>query len=102
MLAILNCHTDLQTVTVLVKCGAELDIRNKVHEYTLLQLFKLPRPVLAYVTLQEGLTALMMAVKGGQTATVNTLLKGNADVNIQENVSSACELCGLCAWGPQL
>lgn len=41
----------------------------------------------------------MMAVKGGQTATVNTLLKGNADVNVQEKVSSACELCGLCALG---
>lgn len=39
------------------------------------------------VVFQEGLTALMMAVKEGHTATVNALLEGCALVNIQENVS---------------
>lgn len=37
--------------------------------------------------LQEGLTALVMAAKKGYTTTVNTLLKGDANANIQEKVS---------------
>lgn len=37
-------------------------------------------------TLQEGLTALMMAVKEGNTSLVEVLVD-RADVNIQENVS---------------
>ena len=37
---------------------------------------------------QEGLTALMMATKAGQTSIVQTLLQsGHVDVNAQEKVS---------------
>ena len=96
MLAILNCHKDLQTVTVLVKCGADLNVQNKVQECMLMFATTFHVLVLVIcVTPQEGLTALMMAVKGGQTATVNTLVESHADVNVRENVSSACESCGL-------
>ena len=35
------------------------------------------------------MTALMWAVRRGQTAIVNTLVAGGADVNVQENVSPA-------------
>ena len=51
--------------------------------------------VCACITPQEGLTALMMAVKKGLIAIVNTLVEGHADINIQENVSPAVESCGL-------
>ena len=51
------------------------------------------------------MTALIIAVKKGETAIVNTLVDGGADVNVQENVSPAGESCGLCTacliGGPQ-
>ena len=51
------------------------------------------------------MTALIIAVREGHTATVNTLVEGHADVNVQENVSPAGESCGLCTacliGGPQ-
>ena len=47
----------------------------------------------------------MLAVMGGQTAIVNALVDGGADLNVQENVSPAGESCGLCTacliGGPQ-
>ena len=46
-----------------------------------------------YVSPQEGLTALMVAAKEGQTAIVNTLVEGHADINIQENVSRTRVSC---------
>ena len=36
---------------------------------------------------QDGLTALILAVKEGHTETVRTLLAGGADVNLQEEVN---------------
>ena len=36
---------------------------------------------------QEGLTALMIAVKNGRTDMAEILLSGNCDVDIQESVS---------------
>ena len=51
------------------------------------------------------MTALIIAVKKGETAIVNALVDGGADVNVQENVSPAGESCGLCTacliGGPQ-
>ena len=51
------------------------------------------------------MTALMFATAEGQTAIVNTLVEGHADVNVQENVSPAGESCRLCTacliGGPQ-
>lgn len=42
------------------------------------------------------MTALMMAVREGQIAIVDTLVDGGANVNVPENVSPAGESCGLC------
>lgn len=47
------------------------------------------------ITPQEGLTALMMAVKEGHITIVNTLVKSCANINIQENVSATERSCGV-------
>ena len=47
------------------------------------------------ITPQEGLTALMMAVKEGHITVINTLVESRADINIQENVSATERSCGV-------
>lgn len=87
MLATEVGHSEI--VSVLIQCGADLNLQDKVHGGLL---NCCPSPCILYMYIfmyQRGLTALMKAVMKGHTSIVNILLESQADVNIQENVSVA-------------
>lgn len=81
MFAAAKGYTDI--TRVLVQHGADPNAQNTVRIYS--PLIDCSNNVI--VISQEGMTALMMAVKGSWTAIVHILVDGHANVNIQENVS---------------
>ena len=78
-------HTEV--VQLLAESEADLNLQNEV-SYTVTVGIPLELQCINRISPhQEGLTALMIAVKRGALDLTNTLLRGGCDIDVQENVS---------------